>query len=161
MVLKTTTAVLLFFGIVPTALAGWFSPSPPEVVLNGRISVQVDEASEFTLNLDERSTYQCYLALKPKTDFHGTAGKEIQWGQALDFSVHFKYEGKSHFTYKTTEILDHSLGFGCGTLQAPSDIPYGSYTLSISFSRFSNEFSSIYSEAQIRITKLPYFRFLD
>jgi hypothetical protein len=141
--------------------AGWFSPSPPKIVMHETLDIKENSVVSFPIIFNERSNYDLNLSLKPRLDFHSEEGKKINWGTPFTFHVIIESNNKVLFQKTFEETLDHSLGYGW-RLKVPGDLPINTHAeLKIRFEKVDNTFSFIYKDGSIIVKKLPYIMFLN
>jgi len=167
--LKTTikfliVLILFYFFIVfsSNTFAGWFSPRPPDLILDKQIRVRQDDEIRIPIVFDERSHYRIRLNMEPRIDFHSEEGKKIKWGERLQFKMTIEGDGKVFVEEEIDLVLDHSLGFGFSDVRVPSQAPKNKQLyIKIIFTKVPSVYNSIYKRTKIIVDKTPVIRFLD
>ncbi len=145
-----------FLAWAQIASAGWFSPSPSELIASAEIFPDIDSRFTLPVDLSDRSSYEFSLVLLPRSQsaFCDPTGKVIAFEMSLiggDF-VHEIGSG----AYQLDGYLGSSF-----VVRVPGDLPKASYEMVLLFSEIGVSFDETCGGARILVKKMPYIRFLD
>lgn len=156
------SCIFLLTVTVSSAFAGWFSPSPPELIIDKQIKVQQGNEVRIPIIFDERSHYRIRFYMEPRVDFHSEEGKRIKWGQRMKFKMTIEGDGDVFVEEEVDQVLNHSLGFGFDYVRVPGQAPKNKQLfIKIVFTEVASDYNSIYKTTKIFVDKLPSIRFLD
>ncbi len=147
---------------VSSVSAGWFTIKSPKLILDRKVEVIQGERLKIPIIFIERSQYNISFNMEPKVNFHSNEGKKIKWGGNFKLIITVEDEDKTYITHVVEEALNYNVGYGLPRIKVPGDVPKNKQVyIEIYFEEVDSEYSSIYKNSRVTVSKLPYFIFLD